>query len=300
MGILKKLFAKDKNSLSVHDQQKHSAENRSKGQQNAGTKIKVNSRKCDKCNKLLSSPEGYLLDASDEGLATWNKLTNLTNSLHNTGASFVTPQSDPFWFLCENCITNAESTQSIILDKTTKIMASMRAEYFWDTGEWERPMLPDDFPIESCENQLPWMSPALEAKWKAHIGPNPTLKDFLIIRAELLARSLLQTPRQSSYTKNPLVSNSMNNAVIIYEMDADNNWEDCLRGIVERYLIANVSAETKLFFIPYRNAAEIWFSYRMLPYVVSSIAVNLNLNLDKHKYLCKIDNKGRRYLIILG
>jgi len=263
-------------------------------------KLNVNSRTCDKCSKILSSPEGYLFDASDEGIATWNNLTNLTNLISKAGAHTVSTQSDPFWFLCSDCLTNYESINSISLDKTTKIMSSMRAEHFWRTGEWERPMLPGDFPSESSEKQLPWMSPALEAKWNDHFGPEPTLNDYLSIRAELLARCLLQTPHQSAYPNNPSPSKSTNNVVIVYEMDTSNSWEQCLRGIIERHLLGNVSAKTKLFFVSYRDVAKIWFSYRMLPYVVSSIAVKLNLNLDNHEYQCKIDNKGRRYLIILG
>lgn len=159
MGILKSLFGKGKNT-----------------------------RNCDKCGRVLSSPDGYLLDTQKEEI---EKRRHFTELAVKAGAAGVIVNLSPVAFVCETCLTNEATAQRLSLNPTLKVMSSARARHFWDTGEWEQPMFANDFPSESEESLLPWMNPALEAEWKKKAGTEPALDAYLATRASILGMCLM-------------------------------------------------------------------------------------------------------------
>jgi len=162
------------------------------------TKGSTATRKCDKCGNPVTSPGGYLLDPRKEDLERWYAFTSFAALALKAGAAGVTPQSDPVWFACEACLARLEAAEGGPVDPALKVMSSARAMHFWKTGEWERPILAQEFPPESEESRLPWMNPALEAEWRKKVGKEPASEDYLAIRAAILGRvpGAISTPSQ--------------------------------------------------------------------------------------------------------
>lgn len=294
MGILKKLFGKGKcvDSESRRDTAADNLDGRQKGL----AESKKNTRNCDKCGSPLSSPDGYLLDAQKEEI---EKRRSFVGLAIKTGAAGVIANLSPVAFVCEACLAKEAAAQGRPVDLAIKLMSHARAMNLWDTGEWERPMFPDEFPPESEEKRLPWMNAALEAKFKKECGGEPGLDDYLAIRADILARCLAQTVHRVTF-RNPCVTDAAGFAVVIAEIDPTLSWDKCLRGVIERRLLARIGEATKVWFISYRDSAETWFTHRMLPYVATAVANALGQSLTQLEFACYIDNKGRRYLTITG
>lgn len=262
--------------------------------------IITKSRNCDKCNCLLSPPKGYLLDIQQEGLDLWKKLTNFGDAAKNYGAIGVTKQSDPFWFVCESCLSLSAESSGIKMDSCFKQISSNRAKHFWKTGEWERPMHSSDYLPNSDEKFLPWMSSELEKQFMNDFGPEPTLEDYNSIRSNLLCRILAQNVHEFKPFKNTYANNPQKYVIVLSEMKTDMSWDKYLVGFIQRRLLEYISTTTKVFFISYNEEVKKWFSYRMLPYVATSIAIVLSQNSAEVKYECCINNKGHRSLIVRG
>lgn len=295
MGILKKLFGKDKGVDS--GQGRDTALDNFQGRQKGLEESKNNTRNCDKCGTPLSPPEGYLLDAQKEEI---EKRRSFVDRAFKAGAAGVIANLSPVGFVCEMCLTKEAAAQGRPVDPVIKLMSSARAMHLWNTGEWERLMFPDEFPPESEEKRLPWMNPALEAEWKKKFGAEPPLENYLAIRAAILARCLAQTAQRATLPNNPCVAKAAGFAVVIAEIDSALSWDKCLLGVMERRLLARIGQETKVWFVSYRDGAETWFTHRLLPYVATSVANALGQSLTQLEFACYIDNKGRRCLTILG
>lgn len=257
-------------------------------------------RNCDKCGSSVTSPDGYLLDPRKEDLEKWHALTKFAGLALKAGAVGVTPQSDPVWFVCEACVARLGVAEGGPADPALKVMSSARAIHFWNTGDWERPMLAQEFPPESEESRLPWMNLALEAEWRKKVGREPALEDHLATRAAILGRCLVQSAHQASMPNNPCAAKPQRLAVVVAEMDVGWSWDKCLLGFIERRLLARVGATTKVWFISYRDAADSWFTHRMLPYVAASIPAALDQSAAELEFACYVDNHGRRYLAVFG
>ena len=146
----------------------------------------------------MASPGGYLLDPRTEDLERWFALSRAAAGVSAAGAVFVTPQSDPYWFICERCLPTLAGDDGQPLSRVQTAMSAARACHLWKTGEWERPMLAQEFPPESEEIRLPWMNLALETEWRKRVGLTPPDAVYLAMRADILAMLLRRSARQSS------------------------------------------------------------------------------------------------------
>lgn len=257
---------------------------------------------CDSCSCPLSPSAGYLLDVRKEYLEQKRReLAEFEEFAVKAGAASLTVERrPPVRLVCEDCLAKQGATQGMALDPVIKLMSWRRAAHFWETGEWERPMLAEDFPAESEEDRLPWMNAALEAEWKKHVGKEPSLEEYLVMRAATLCRFLSQGACHASVPNNPCAIKPRGFTVVIAELDPHANWEKFFLGFVERRLLNRVDASTRAWFVSYRDSASIWFTHRMVSYVAIGIAGALGQNATGLEFECYIDNQSRRCLSIVG
>lgn len=248
-------------------------------------------RTCDRCGTTVISSGGYLFDKKKEEI---EKRLSFVRLAVEAGAAGVLANFNPVSFVCEACLTG------IHVDPVMKLMSRTRAMHFWDKEEFERLMFAEDFPPESEESRLPWMSAALEAECKKKCGGELSLEAYLSLRADCLARFLAQNARKATVPNNPWAMEPRGFAVVIAEMPIDSGWEKWLMRFIERRLLADIGAQTKVWFVRYQDAADIWFTKRLEEYVAIAIALVLGQNPDQLGFKSYIDNQSRRCLIVLG
>ena len=158
----------------------------------------------------------------------------------------MTQQSDPFWFVCEPCLATLADVGGLPARSAQAAMSAARARHLWTTGEWERPMLPQEFPPESEENRLPWMNAAMEAEWRKRVGASPDVNTYLAMRADILAILLRRSARQSSASipGSQFADRPVRLVGLVADTEADSTWESHLAGFVERRLLSMVTAKT--------------------------------------------------------
>ncbi len=295
MGILERLFGK-KASADSHSRRDAGPDDPTVSQREQ-EESKRNTRNCDKCGAIISSPKGYLLDAQKDEI---EKRRDFVGLALKAGAAGVVANLKPVAFVCDTCLSKEAAAQSVPVDPAIKLMSRERAIHYWNTGEWERPMFSDEFPPESEEKLLPWMNPALEAEWKKKFGTEPPLENYLAIRAEILARFLAQAAHRATLPNNPSVTRPADFVVVIAEKDPNLSWDKYLLGLMKRRMVARIGRTTKVWVIVYRDGAEVWFTHRLLPYVATSVANKLGQDLTQLEFACYIDSKDRGCLTILG
>ena len=259
-------------------------------------------RPCDKCRTAVASPGGFLLDPRTEDLERWYALSRAAAGISAAGAVFVTPQSDPYWFICQSCMAMVAGANGRPVAPAQTAMAAARARHLWTTGEWERPMLAQEFPPESEENRLPWMNPAMEAEWRTRVGASPHVNTYLAMRVDILATVLRQSARQSRsrMPNNPFVDRPVRLVALVADTYIGSSWESDLSGFTERRLLPRVAADTQLWFVPYRECTTVWFTHRMLPYLTAAIAMALADGPSDFEFECYVDNHGCRNLAVLA
>jgi tetratricopeptide (TPR) repeat protein len=251
---------------------------------------------CDRCDSRVDYPHGYCLDAKMPGDEELDRKQKLLQRLFEHGATGVVHIRRPGYFTCDSCFEKLYAEQGVVPDPTQKEMSKNQALYFWETGKWERPMRPDEFPPISVEEQLPWFNRALEKAWKESCGGHPSEKDYLAARAQCLARLL----EVHMYTgpRDRLVHGGRRFVAIVSELSANVTWQEFVTGFLQRRLLQDIGEGTKVYYLPYTH--PIWFSQRMAALAATAIASRVQESTDSLSYRCYLDSDGGHILVVVG
>ncbi len=252
-------------------------------------------RRCDLCEGLVCFPEGYWLDSTTPSWAAQRDEAEVIRVLR---PGSVVKVRTPGFFACDRCVEALHERAGVTPDPLGTVMSRNCARYLWETGKWEKPMRRDEYPPTFPQEELlASLEQSLRNSAEELLREKETNEEGrLAIVAECLARCM-QVHRCAPIT-NPYRPQGRTFVVISAQLPSDTEWSEFVPGFVERRMLDDVSASTRVYCAPYGFPA--WFPHYMEASVAVALVLRLGENLDGVSYLSYLDSDDHRCLVVLG